>query len=324
MTANLAIKLPIVTDETGQSTTIHQQRVIKPSMCGHNSLFVGQVGDWTWDSVSEQCGTNVFNAKNANGAPTYLAFYYYHIKASAGFHPGLLTFGDKIDVNTRLFSFGSESVLTLHKIGKSKNGNPVKKDLELKEFYESPKDDSIYIENFNRWISRSKDSDNEGLVPSSPSDFNSDHLDELPLEYSPRRTYDLARRNGTFLSNSQKEVMSKQAENSSEYNIDITRDLNGVGLLYFTSYFSIVDRAVLELWRKLGRDDASFLARAVTDHKLCLMGNVNFDAKLTIETELWSSDEKGTKEEFFNVVIKEPANDRTIAVATLQIESKNS
>ena len=89
---------------------------IKPGMCGHNSLFYGQLGDWTWETVSELCDTDAFNAYNAAGQPTYLSFYYFHVRAGDALHPRSLSFGHRVEVVSRVFGFGSESVLTLHRL----------------------------------------------------------------------------------------------------------------------------------------------------------------------------------------------------------------
>src|SRR5215472_14494696 len=97
--------------ETGASS-VYRRVTVKPAMSGRNSLFVGQIGDWTWDAVTALCGTNVFNATNASGAPTYLAFYYFHLRGSPVLHSAGLTFGDRLEVVSTPFNFGSESILT--------------------------------------------------------------------------------------------------------------------------------------------------------------------------------------------------------------------
>ena len=68
--------------------------VVRPGMCGPGSLFVGQVGDWTWDTVSALCDTNVYTARDADGMPTYLAFHYIHLRGGADLHVRGMTFGD--------------------------------------------------------------------------------------------------------------------------------------------------------------------------------------------------------------------------------------
>src|SRR5579872_5481226 len=180
------------------ATSVYRQVTIKPAMSGHNSLFVGQIGDWTWDAVTALCGTNVYSATNASGAPTYLAFYYFHLKGSPAFHFKGLTFGDRLDVVSTPFNFGSESILTLHRIQKEKPEEIAGQPIDLEEFYDCPKDDCLYVETFNRWIARSRDKSNQDLVRSSPVDFKYEHLCSLPDRYSPRLVCGNARINNTF------------------------------------------------------------------------------------------------------------------------------
>jgi len=99
------------TFETVGTSSVYRRLTVKPAMSGHNSLFVGQIGDWTWDTVAALCGTNVFNAANASGAPTYLAFYYFHLRSSPTIHVTGLTFGDRLEVSSSLFNFGASRFL---------------------------------------------------------------------------------------------------------------------------------------------------------------------------------------------------------------------
>ena len=65
--------------------------------------------------------------------------------------------------------------------------------------------------------------------------------------------------------------------------MDASRDLNGAGLLYFASYFSIVDWAVLRMWRHLGRPAQAFLRRRVLDRQLCFVANADAEDILDVE-----------------------------------------
>jgi probable biosynthetic protein (TIGR04098 family) len=298
-----------------------RRTVVKPSMCGPYALFVGQDGDWTWDAVSQLCNTNVFAARDANGAPTYLAFYYDHIRGNPGFHPGCFTFGDAIRVVSNVYNFGSESVLTLHKI--TTDDASAATPIDCREFYDAPRTDSIYVQNFNRWIKRRRESSNEDLVKSSPLHFEYEHLPVLPQRYSPRPIYTHARRYDTFLEPVSLERRRLVAEESAEYGVDITRDVNGVGLIYFAAYFSIIDAAFLRLWRKLARSDESFLRRVVLDSKICYLGNANIDSVLVIDAKLWGRVD-GAAEETLNVVIRDRASQRRLAIATLTLGSDDT
>lgn len=293
-----------------------RQVMLTPAMCGPTSLFLGQVGDWTWEAVSDACQTNVFAARDARGQPTYLAFYYYRVRASAALHVGALTFGDRLDVRSTVFGFGSESVLTLHEIARAGDAAPGDEPIDSAAFYDRPTDGRIYVENFNRWLTRSAARSNEDLVASSPAEFRFEQLPVLPERYSPRPIYAAARRQLTFATDVPAEPVHHLRF---DYPIDVTRDVNGVGLVYFASYFAIVDGAVARLWRELGRDVAGFLERVVVDLQICYLGNANVDTVLAIDVALRRAAGGRDPTEVFDVVLRVRQTDRPIAVATVRI-----
>jgi probable biosynthetic protein (TIGR04098 family) len=291
--------------------TVTREEVVRPGMCGHNSLFVGQVGDWTWDAVSALCGVDALRATDPAGAPTYLSFYYYRIRGSRRFHLRTPTFGDRLRVTSRLFDFGTESVLTLHRIGPAHADAP--SDIDADEFYRFADEDCLYVENFNRWIARSQARSNENLVRSSPTGFRHAHLASLPERYSPRHACHRARTRLTFLDEQTHRPDGPQW--TVEYEVDVSRDLNGVGLLYFASYFAIVDWALLRLWRRLGRTDADFLDRVLLDQQMCCLGNADGGRVLTAALRRWRPVEPdGT--EAVTIVLRERDSGRVLAVCT--------
>ncbi len=314
--------VPVLRDTFRAGTSsVFRSVTVKPAMSGHNSLFVGQIGDWTWDAVSALCDTNVFSATNANGAPTYLAFYYFHIKSSPTLHLTSLTFGDRLETASTLFSCGSESILTLHRIRRESPGIHSTEPVDLEEFYEFPHKDCIYVETFNRWIARSRANTNQDLIRSSPVGFKYAHLDSLPDRYSPRQACTNARVQHTFHDPESPGFACVVEDFHAEYRVDITRDINGVGLVYFAAYFSIIDGAILKLWRHLGRSAQSFLDRIVLDHKLGYFGNAELDSMLHITLKMWRSTVDAALEAF-NTVIRESTTGRVIAVSTIQISSE--
>lgn len=320
---NPASRLIEDTFETVGTNSAYRRLTVKPAMSGHNSLFVGQIGDWTWDTVAALCGTNVFSAVNSAGAPTYLAFYYFHLRSSPALHVTGLTFGDRLEVSSTLFNFGSESILTLHRISREgRNESPLRPP-DLEEFYDAPRSDCLYVETFNRWIARSREKSNQDLIKSSPVDFRHAHLGVLPDRYSPRVAYSYARANHTFHDPQSPGYVAVSEGFETEYRIDITRDINGVGLVYFASYFSIIDGALLRLWRHLGRSAQSFLNRIVLDQKLCYLGNADMDSLIRITLRSWRKiDDPG--QEVFNVVLEDRESMKVIAVSTLHIQSERN
>jgi probable biosynthetic protein (TIGR04098 family) len=93
-----------------------RQVIVSPGMCSGGSLIFSRIGDWTWEAVAAACRTNVHAARTASGQPAYLSFYYYRVRGGKIVHPHGLTFGDELQVTSRVFQFGSSSVLTLHRL----------------------------------------------------------------------------------------------------------------------------------------------------------------------------------------------------------------
>lgn len=303
---------------TASDSAVSRRLRITPSMCGQTSLFAGQIGDWAWDTVSRLCGTDVLTATNASGAPTYLAFYYFRIRGTPALHPGALRFGDTLDVTSKAYNFGSESVLTVHRICKAAEGGAPEADaLGHEELYEQPQPGRIYAETFNRWITRSDGKSNESLIKSSPVGFQYAHLPLLPDEYSPRRAYGDARARGTFHDVDSAEYRLTVDRFPLRYAVDVIRDVNGVGLIYFASYFSMVDWAIWQLARHQGRSEQAFLSRVVLDQQLCFLGNAALDTTFDIDVQHW--ERVGGGEELFNVKMREGAQGRDIAVATVKV-----
>lgn len=287
-------------------------------MCGPTTLFVGQVGDWTWETVSLLCGTNVFKARTDDGAPTYLAFYYLHLQSSGTLHPGSLGFGDRLEVVSQLFDLGSESILALHRLrllAEAEEENEPRP-LTAAELHQHPADACLYVESFNRWVARSRAESNEDLLRASPVGFRHRHLPPLAEVFSPRLVCQDARRRESFLPWGPGHEALTSQELRLDYALDLTRDLNAVGLVYFATFFSILDRAVLHFHRHLGRSDAAFLARVVLDQKICFLANAEPDAVLTLRI-------RGRRlaappaREAVDVVFENGRPERPIAVATV-------
>ncbi|MFE1950790.1 LnmK family bifunctional acyltransferase/decarboxylase [Streptomyces sp. NPDC059524] len=299
--------------DTGHGIT--RTVTVRPGMCGPGSLFPGQLGDWTWETVTAQCGTDVFSARDASGNPTYLAFYYFRVRGDRTLHPRSLTFGDRLTVTSGCYDQGTESVLTLHRVDRA--GTPgADRPLDLAEFYERPRGGTLYVENFNRWVTRSAPDSNQGLVKSSPPDFRNDGLPALPAAYSPRAVYREARGAHTFRAPNEPGFTPLDTTVEIEHPVDVVRDVNGVGLLYFASYFSMIDEAALALWRRLGRSDRAFLRRVVVDQQVCYLGNADLDSVLVLGAHARTSTTT-PGEEIVDVVIRDRDSGRVIAVSTL-------
>lgn len=281
---------PVLTERAGG--WLERVELVTPAMCGHNSLFVGQLGDWTWDAVGAMCRINPYAATDPAGNPVYLSFAYFRVKASSELCAEDLTFGDTLRIRSKVLSCGGDSLLTLHRVcrdvedpNEDPNEDPDEDPNEdsargVPDFFRYDAPGSIHVETYNRWIQRADRSTNHGLMRATPQGFQVEHLERIAKEHTPRRTWTETRKLATFRSEGEPEPRARLAVT---YRVDASRDLNGAGLLYFASYFSIVDQAVLRMWRALGRTTDGFLRRRVLDRQLCFVANADAEDILDLE-----------------------------------------
>ncbi|MEW1615341.1 MULTISPECIES: LnmK family bifunctional acyltransferase/decarboxylase [unclassified Streptomyces] len=293
-----------------------RQIVVTPSMCGPGGLFFGRAGDWTWDAVGHACGIDPYRARTATGQPVYLAFQYYRVRGAPGAHPYLLAFGDRLELTSRVFTLGGESLLTLHRI--ALDGAAPGGALEPEEAYERPRPHCFYVETYNRWVTRSRPAGNDHLVSATPVGFRADALPPLPARFSPRADCTAARRAASFHPGGIPGHRPLGAVHGSAYRVDAARDLNGAGLLYFASYFSLVDTALLRLWHTLERDDRGFVDRCLLDHRLLYAANADPGTELTLTARLWR-DEADPRRETGEVTVRRAGEDRLVAVAAVRL-----
>ncbi|WP_027647141.1 LnmK family bifunctional acyltransferase/decarboxylase [Salinispora pacifica] len=290
--------------------------LITPAMCGPNSLFVGQLGDWTWDAVGAACHLDPYSAVDPAGNPVYLSFAYFRVQACRELSVEQLTFGDRLRVRSKVFSCGGDSVLTVHQVSRHDgvSGTALSGDTAgTDDFFSYDTPGCLHVETFNRWIQRSGAGTNHGLRRATPVGFRIDHLEQIADEYTPRRIMSNVRRAAGFRSVGEP---PPQVRVTLTYQVSASRDLNGVGLLYFASYFSIVDWAVLQLWRSLGRSVAGFLRRRVLDRQVCLVANANADDVLDVEVTMYRD---ASGEEVVDVSLRRGQDDSLLAVARQRI-----
>jgi probable biosynthetic protein (TIGR04098 family) len=303
---------------TAGDGTLSRRVIVSPGMCSGGSLVFGRIGDWTWDAVAAACGTNVHAARSAEGDPAYLSFYYYRVRGGKAVHPHGLTFGDELQVSSRVFRFGRHSVFTVHRLAPA-DLDLADTPLEAAEVYELPHPDCMYAENFNRWIARTRPGSNRGLVEVAPPDFTSAHLPRLPNQYSPRTLVGRAREAGGFCVPAPRGFAVVGPEHTFEYALDVVRDINGAGLVYFASFFSIFDTALLRLWRSLGRGDEEFLRRRVVDQQVGYFGNADPGAVFTITARRWCNADL-PETEIADMTLRDSSTGRLLAATAIEIE----
>lgn len=295
-----------------RDATVVRTVTVRPGMCGANALLIGQLGDWTWESVGLLCGLDPFTAVTADGRPTYLSFFYFEVLGDTGFHLHTPTFGDRLHVVSRCFDYGPQSVLTVHRLSYADAGEP--DTIAPDEPFDARHENCLYAQNFNRWIQREGES-NDALALTSPVGFDHAVLPALPAQRSPRRAYDSARRSGRFAFD--EPGAAGGGAWTFERTIDPARDINGVGLLYFASYFALIDSALAEVWRALGRTDRMFLRRTAIRTRVCLLGNAETGTALQLHYRRRCA----PGHERFDVEVQVAADGRRIALAALDFPS---
>lgn len=295
------------------SNSLLRYVTVKPSMCGHNNLLVGRIGDWTWETVSYACGINAFDARDSSGDPTYLSFYYYHLFGDSGFYLHRSTFGDVLQVVSSCFSLTAESVLCLHRLSDLETQCPADP-LAMEEFL-APRPGCLYAMNVNRWIKRGGQG-NRVLCSAAPKGFRTQHLRSVAPALSPRLHYDEARQRGHFAHPVGYRFV---ATYEFPYTVDVSRDFNGVGLMYFSTFFSIIDKTVSAIWADLGRSYQDYFDRRVMAERVLFLGNADAGAVLSLTATLRASPDRSGKEHL-DVKISEPAAGRLLAIADLVIE----
>lgn len=321
MSVTLASASPVTRIEQTGPADVRRLVTVQPGMCGPTALFAARVGDWTWESVSTVCGLDVFNAQDAQGRAAYLAFHYFRIRSGGHLTPERITFGDRLEVITRVFSQGRRSVLTLHRIRRLPQGaTELDASFDLEEFHERPRPDCLYVENLNHWLTRGAGHTNVGLVHTPPVGFDHTRLPELPDVYSPKTPCRQARADHRFHDPATAHYTPSGDQLSVNHRVDVTRDINGVGLMYFASFLSIAEGALLELWRGLGRTDRAFLDRSLQDIRICYLGNADLDATLRLHLRL-ARDPENQHHERADILIQDTAGNRALAVASFRVHT---
>src|ERR1700712_4605035 len=139
---------PPDTLRVAEDATVVRTVTVRPGMCGANALLLGQVGDWTWESVGLLCGLDPFRARTPEDEPTYLSFFYFDVHGDRRFHLQSPTFGDRLQVVSRCFDYGPRSVLTVHRIAPLEHGLP--ETMAVDEAFLARRPGSLYVQNFNR------------------------------------------------------------------------------------------------------------------------------------------------------------------------------
>jgi amino acid adenylation domain-containing protein len=291
-----------------RNTQLHTSFIVKLSASGSASRWISAIGDWSWEYVSRQCGVNVLRARNADGKPSYLAFCYLRILGGPGLQCNLISPGDELDVSTSGFRGSADSLSVVHQI-RHKSGS-LAFPLATYEELQSGDEHSLIVEGFHRWLVRSQEGDNDDLARSQPAGYRSEHLPGIPDAHHPWRRYRPAIERLSFREGD--EWSPPGDEIVLPYRVDGDRDLNGVGLLYFASYFDLFQLGAREAARRAGWPETAFQRRVVAEQEVVFLRNANPGETIEIVSR---TRRRIDGAHLFDVVVRRPSGE-TLAVST--------
>ncbi len=212
--------------------------------------------------------------------------------------------------------FGSSSTLALHRIA-PENSSQAGTALDAEEFYDHPDPGCLYVENMNRWVSRTLPGSNNTLAALAPDGFTHSHLPRVPNRYSVRTPVGRAREAASFMPDACADLALQDGQFCFDYQLDLVRDINGAGLIYFAAYFAIFDTALLQWWRSLGRADAQFSRRRVVQQRVGFFGNADPGAKCVITVQNWVNPTGG--QEVADMAMHDASTGRLLAVTAIEL-----
>jgi epothilone synthetase B len=201
-------------------------------------------------------------------------------------------------VTSRGFRTSSDSVGVLHEVRR-----------------DGDDDGSLLIETFNRWVVRAHGEDNEGLAKSAPPEFRNDHLPPVPEERHSWRRYRPAVERLSFLDEDPE--WESVANAALPYRVDADRDLNGVWLFYFASYFDLFRLGAREAAMLAGVPEAVFRSGAAVEQEVVFLRNANAGDLLEIASH--ARRHRSTGAYVFDVVVRR-LDGETLAISTETME----
>jgi len=271
-------------------------------------VLVARLGDWTWEHVTRSYGVDVLAARTADDAPAYLSFHYCRYRATRAFHLGSPTFGDRLDVASRVLAAGPQSTLTLHRV--TRDGP--RPDLTAAAFFGAVPPGELRVEHLNRWITPAA-ATNTALVATTPVGFDPAGAPPIGTSWPARGRIRRARTVASFRPG---DAVVTGEPCRLDYTVDVARDLNAVGLLYFAAYHGVVDWALWQAWTRGGRPATEFLARRVVDQEVLYLGNADAGSRLGVAVTPWRRGRLAGAD----VVLRRDQDGAPICVSTLTLD----
>lgn len=227
-------------------------------------LMLKYAGHFQWQSIAAAAGLPLSTLRTTSGGEVYASFYYIDISIPDAAPLESFRLDDTVRFAIALRAFKNIAFEGLVRFDRP----------------ERLGDDSPFIRFANIFITPEKGNSRLRVAPPAQADFR--ELPPLPNEENPYQLTRAASESGTLgLVDGWEAVTSYDHR----YAIDIDRDTNGAGLVYFANYVAFMDTA-----ERLALDGRA-PGRSLRRRKIAYYGNADVNDALTIGVTLFRSDE---------------------------------
>src|SRR3954447_4729889 len=245
-------------------------------------LLLKYAGHFQWQAIADAAGMPLSVLRTMQGGEVYASFYYIEerIPESAPLE------GFRLDDTVR-FIINLRAYKNIAIEGRIVFGHPDDLNdparVEKAAAVENEDRDLPFIHFANIFITPEKGNSRLRVAPPAQADFAS--LPLLPNEENPFQITRAAEQSGSLgvIDDSWTPIGAYDHR----YTIDVDRDTNGAGLVYFANYVAFMDTAERLALRSLGIDAKT---RSLRRRRIAYYGNADVEDTITIHVEVLRSD----------------------------------
>jgi probable biosynthetic protein (TIGR04098 family) len=227
-------------------------------------LLLKYAGHFQWQSIAAAAGMPLSVLRTLQGGEVYASFYYIEVT---------------IPDSTPLESFRLDDTVRFNiELRSSKNVA-----IEGRVTFDRPeslgdREEHPFIHFANIFITPEKGNSRLRVAPPAQADFR--NVAPLPNEENPYHLTQAAARTGDL--GLFDESWVAESQNVHEYAVDVDRDTNGAGLVYFANYIAFMDTAERMALAARGLDTRETRLRSLRQRRIAYYGNVDVDDTLKI------------------------------------------
>jgi len=224
-------------------------------------------GHFQWSSIAAAAGLPLSALRTTNGGEVYASFYYIEERIPDSAPLESFRLDDAVRFAISLRAFKNIAIEGQIQFDRPENLGA----------------DSPFIHFANIFITPEKGNSRLRVAPPAQADFAS--LPLLPNEENPFQITRAAEQSGSLgvIDDSWTPIGAYDHR----YTIDVDRDTNGAGLVYFANYVAFMDTAERLALRSLGIDAKT---RSLRRRRIAYYGNADVEDTITIHVEVLRSD----------------------------------